>query len=121
MAKISDKSNRITTLLQSMFELQQNIDALLVNEIGLGLSAYRILSALDTKVAYSQRKVAVELRQTEANVSRQVRHMADAGLVKIAPAKNDKRQRNITRTAKGQRKFDAAEKLLKKHEKALTK
>lgn len=121
MVKVSIQKSKITSLLHSLFKIQQDLDSLLMKEVGVGLSAYRILSTLDDRVASSQRKIAVELGQTEANVSRQVRHMAEANLVKIAPAKKDKRQRDITLTMKGQKKLALAERLLHKHEPSIIK
>ena len=119
MAKISTSKNKIASLLHLLFKMQQDTDALLLGQVGIGLSAYRILSVLDDRVSYSQRKIAVELSQTEANISRQVRHMAEDNLVKIAPDKKDRRQRNISLTSKGQKKFDAAQKVLARNEAAL--
>jgi DNA-binding MarR family transcriptional regulator len=121
MAKISPSKTKVTSLLHALFKLQQDVDSLLLEHAGVGLSAYRILSVLDNKVAYSQRHISVELGQTEANVSRQVRHMAEDNLVKIAPDKKDKRQRNITLTSKGQKKFTVAQKLLQKNEATILK
>jgi DNA-binding MarR family transcriptional regulator len=113
------KLSKVTPLLHSMFKTQQYVDQLLSDHVGLGLSMHRILSVISDNIPSTQRQLALMLGQTEANVSRQVRHMADQGLIKIAPDKNDKRQRNITKTAKGRRRFADAEKVLKKHEKKL--
>jgi DNA-binding MarR family transcriptional regulator len=121
MVKNTNQKNKVTSLLHALFKVQQDVDSLLLENIGVGLSAYRILSVLDDKAAYSQRHIAVQLAQTEANVSRQVRHMADDNLVKIAPDKKDKRQRNITMTGKGQKKYAASQKLLEKHLAAILK
>jgi DNA-binding MarR family transcriptional regulator len=114
------KSSKAASLLHSVFKTQHYADNLLQDQVGLGLSSYRILSVVDDSAPSTQRNIALFLGQTEANVSRQVRHMADHGLIKIAPDKKDRRQRNITKTAKGKRKFADAEKTLKKHEKQLS-
>ena len=121
MSNINTSKSRINPLLHSMFHLQQQVDHLLSEQTGLGLSAYRILSVIDDRVPSSQRKIAVKLGQTEANISRQIRTMADENLVKIAPDKKDKRQRNITRTVKGEKKYRAAEALLIKKEPSILK
>jgi DNA-binding MarR family transcriptional regulator len=121
MPKDSTKSKKITSLLQKMFKLQQDVDSLLTETAGVGLSAYRILSVVDKQAALPQRRIAGLLGQTEANISRQIRHMAEQGLVKIAPDKKDKRQRNITRTSKGDHKFAKAEELLVKHQAEILK
>jgi DNA-binding MarR family transcriptional regulator len=105
-----------TPLHYLMFILQQLSDELLGQEVGVSLSHVRIMGALDVSLPYSQRVVATNLRQTEANISRQMRVMADQGLVKIAPNKKDRRQRDVTLTTKGARKYAQAEKLLKKQE-----
>jgi DNA-binding MarR family transcriptional regulator len=119
MSSNSSITSKAAALLHSMSKIQQYIDELLADEVGIGLSAYRTLSVIGDSVPSTQRQLALMLGQTEANVSRQVRRMADEGLVKIAPDKRDRRQRNITKTAKGRRKFADAEKTLKKHEKNL--
>lgn len=60
----------------------------------------------------SQRAVAHNLRQTEANVSRQLKVMRKAGLVNIAKNKKDGRQRDVTLTAEGRVKFEKAQTVL---------
>jgi DNA-binding MarR family transcriptional regulator len=121
MPKQNPRIQKITSLLQLMFKLQQDVDSVLTNEAGVGLSAYRMLSVIDSKVPITQRKIAGILGQTEANVSRQIRAMAEDGLVKIAPDKKDKRQRNISRTSKGDTKLAKAEELLEKNSNYLLK
>ena len=74
------------------------------------------MSVLHRSAARSQRSVATELAQTEANVSRQLRQMKKQGLVNIKPSKNDARQREVVLTAKGSSVYQKAEKLLKKQQ-----
>jgi DNA-binding MarR family transcriptional regulator len=121
MKKAITKQSKVTSLLQSMFKTQQYVDELLGTQVGIGISAYRILAVLDSSTASLQNKIAFELGQTEANISRQVRVMAGEGLVKIAPSSKDKRQRHVTRTAKGEKLFSEAEKHLQKHETEIRK
>lgn len=109
------KSN-FPPLLHLSYVLQQVSDEMLEKETGIGLSAARIMSVLDKSKASSQREVAVELRQTEANVSRQLHNMKTAGLVSISRNKKDSRQRDVTLTSKGERHYQQAEKLLKKEQ-----
>lgn len=90
---------------------------MLENEAGVGLSAARIMSVLDKSAPTAQRTVAVELRQTEANVSRQLQSMKKQGLVNISRNKKDSRQRDVTLTAKGSKKYQDANKILKKQQK----
>jgi DNA-binding MarR family transcriptional regulator len=109
------KSN-FPPLLHLSYVLQQTADEMLDAETGVGLSAVRIMSVLDKTKPVSQRDVAVRLRQTESNVSRQLHNMKKAGLVNISRNKKDSRQRDVTLTTKGQSHYQKAEKLLKRQQ-----
>jgi DNA-binding MarR family transcriptional regulator len=119
-AKI-DSQPSPTALHYLMFILQHKSDELLQGEVGVSLSHIRIMGALDYKVPSSQKAIASHLHQTEANVSRQLLAMVRQGFVKVTKNKEDSRQRDVTLTAKGQRRYEAAEKALKKQLNSLTK
>lgn len=102
-------------LLSLSYALQHSANEMLELEAGVGLSAARIMSVLSGS-AVSQKNIAVELRQTEANVSRQLQAMKKQGLVSINRNKKDSRQRDITLTAKGSKKNQLAAKVLKKQQ-----
>ena len=110
-----------TPLHQLSFVLQQIADDLLLAKLGVGLSHARIMGALQKDSTKSQRLIAVQLRQTEANISRQLQIMKKDGLVTIAKNKKDGRQRDIKLTAKGSHKKDQAEKLLADQQNELLK
>ncbi len=99
--------------------LQQRADEILHRQIGIGLGQVRILAVLHSTTAHSQRAIAKKLRQTEANVSRQVRHMRGRGLVSIRRNNKDARQRDVTLTVHGERELQAAQQLLHDHQKEL--
>ena len=101
-----------TPLHQLSFVLQQLADELLQGKIGVGLSHSRIMAVLDHSSVKAQRVIALQLRQTEANISRQLQSMKDDGLVSITRNKKDGRQRDIKLTARGSHKKQQAEKLL---------
>jgi DNA-binding MarR family transcriptional regulator len=103
-----------TPLHYLMYILQQKSDDLLQGEVGVSLSHVRILGALDYKVPCSQKSIASQLQQTEANVSRQLLTMNRQGLVKVLKNKDDSRARDVTVTAKGKRRYEAAESALKR-------
>lgn len=113
------KKTGLPSLHQLTYLLQQSADEFLDREVGVGLSAVRIMSVLHERVPHSQRTIASLLRQTEANVSRQLKVMHKSGLVKVTKNKKDGRQRDVTLTAKGKRKNDTAQKSLSKHYNAL--
>jgi DNA-binding MarR family transcriptional regulator len=110
------KRSNFPPLLHLSYVLQQSADEILEQEAGVGLSAARIMSTLNKSVPHSQRLIASELRQTEANVSRQLHNMKKQGLVSITKNKKDSRQRDVVLTAKGAKKYQEAEKLLKKQQ-----
>ena len=112
----SSKKSGFPSLLHLSYVLQQLSDELLEREAGVGLSAARIMSVLDKSVPSSQRVIATELRQTEANVSRQLHSMKKQGLVSITRNKKDNRQRDVVLSAKGAKHYQQAEKLLKKQQ-----
>ncbi len=117
--EIGHPEGKPTPLLSLVWKLQQSADELLVSKNGVGLSQTRIMAALDKSIPYSQRRVAVELGQTEANVSRQLKVMKKLGLVNITKSKKDHRQRDVSLTPKGYRTYTKAEQILKHHEKGL--
>lgn len=108
-----------TPLLHLTYILQQLSDELLTSSVGAGLASVRIMSTLNGNVPRSQLVVAKTLRQTEANVSRQLRQMKKQGLVSITKNKKDGRQRDVTLTAKGASKFKQAQKQLNAQQKRI--
>ena len=113
--------SKFPPLLHLSYVLQHSAEEMLETEAGVGLSAARIMSVLDKSTATSQRVVAMELRQTESNVSRQLQSMKKQGLVSIIRNKKDSRQRDVTLTAKGSKKYQDASKVLKKQQKQILK
>jgi DNA-binding MarR family transcriptional regulator len=110
----TDSKYSPTALHYLLFILQQKTDELLQGEVGVSLSHVRILGALDYNVPCSQKSIASQLQQTEANVSRQLLTMNRQGLVKVLKNKDDSRARDVTLTAKGKRRYEAAEGALKR-------
>lgn len=113
--------SKFPPLLHLSYVLQHSAEEMLEAEAGIGLSAARIMSVLDKSSATSQRDVAMELRQTESNVSRQLQSMKKQGLVSITRNKKDSRQRDVTLTAKGVKKNQDAGKVLKRQQKQFLK
>lgn len=108
-----------TPLLHMTYVLQQSADELLEASVGVGLSSVRLMSALSDKAPRSQQLVAGQLKQTESNVSRQLKSMKKDGLVRINKNKKDGRQKDVVLTSKGKTKFKKALKLLDAQQKRL--
>ncbi|HEU5005292.1 MAG TPA: MarR family winged helix-turn-helix transcriptional regulator [Candidatus Saccharimonadales bacterium] len=113
--------SKFPPLLHLTYVLQQASEELLLREAGVSLSHARIMSGLSPSIAKSQRQLAVELRQTEANISRQLQAMKKLGLVSITKNKKDGRQRDVKLTAKGSGKYQKAEELLVKEQSNLVR
>ena len=113
----SSKKSSFPALLHLSYVLQHKAEQILDKEVGVGLSAVRIMSVLSSSKPSSQRDIAMELRQTEANVSRQLHSMKKHELVTITRNKKDSRQRDVLLSSKGAKSYANAEKLLKKQQK----
>ncbi|HET7302668.1 MAG TPA: MarR family transcriptional regulator [Candidatus Saccharimonadales bacterium] len=61
--------------------LSRQIDQVMQERVGLGLSQYRILSALERNPQLRQRQIAALLGQTEASVSRQFKILLERNLI----------------------------------------
>lgn len=107
-----NQKSSFSPLLHLTYVLQQLSDEHLLTKVGVGLSQTRIMSVLNDAVPRSQRTIAHLLRQTEANVSRQLKVMHHHGLVSVVRNKKDARQRDVKLTAKGNQKYRAAVKVL---------
>lgn len=102
-------------LQHTAFVLARHSDQVLQEQLGIGFSQFKILLLLGHSDSTQQRELAVALGQTEASISRQIKIMADEGLVanQINPAN---RRQNITRlTAKGLRVTERATEILNHH------
>jgi len=113
--------SKFPPLLHLSYILQHSAEEMLEAQAGVGLSAARIMSVLDKSSAVSQRVISMELRQTEANVSRQLQSMKKQGLVGITRNKKDSRQRDVVLTAKGFKKYQDAQRVLKKQQRQFLK
>jgi DNA-binding MarR family transcriptional regulator len=113
MAKLSSPQKYSPTPLHYLlFVLQHIADDQLDKQAGTTLSHVRIMGALSGHSSRSQKMVAMQLHQTEANVSRQLQTMKKQGLVNINKNNKDGRQRDVALSAKGKKKLAKAEKVL---------
>lgn len=111
---LKERKTKFPPLLHLAYILQQQADELLLREVGVSLSHARIMSGLSPALAKSQRALAVELSQTEANISRQLKAMKKQELVSIERNKKDARTRDVKLTQRGQELYQMAVKLLSK-------
>ena len=83
------------------FSLLRRSDELLQSKLGIGYAQYKLLEVLAEHPNASQRFVASALYQTEASISRQVKLMQAAGLLRVGTPSDNKRVRVIALSTKG--------------------
>ena len=100
--------------------LARESDQILQERLGIGLSQYKILTAVEGNQRLQQRAIAVELGQTEASVSRQIKLLTRKDLITSRPNPGNKREHLTQLTAKGQRVVQAAHQSLTNYHRAFT-
>lgn len=88
--------------------LDRQLDQVLQEQLGIGMSQYKILSLLVSGAEKGQRMLAKHLGQTEAGVSRQVALLLRFGMVSAHVNPQNKRQNLVTITPKGLKVAEAA-------------
>lgn len=88
--------------------LAKQSDQVLQEQLGIGLSQFKILRTLQAEPRTMQREIAVNLGQTEASISRQVKLMLADGLLQSHRNPKDRREHLTIVTPKGERLTEAA-------------
>ncbi|GAC1388126.1 MAG: hypothetical protein NVS1B7_7470 [Candidatus Saccharimonadales bacterium] len=95
-------NNNIGYLLQHLAAvLSKQSDQALQEQLGVGLSQFKILMALQYHPQMQQRQIAEALGQTEASISRQIRLMVDKGLLESRVSPDSRREHITTTTSRG--------------------
>jgi DNA-binding MarR family transcriptional regulator len=111
-----DEAQSIHTLLHQLSSVfARESDQILQEQLGIGLSQYKILQALVENSAMQQRFIAVQLGQTEASVSRQIQVLEQRGLIESMRNPVNRREHITTLTSRGERVVEAAERVLTIH------
>jgi len=88
--------------------LAKQSDQVLQEQLGIGMSQYKILRGLQAEPRTMQRDIAANLGQTEASISRQVKLMLADGLLQSQRNPKDHREHLTVVTSKGERLTEAA-------------
>lgn len=108
--------NNLTYLIDHLAAvLGKQTDQLLNEQLGIGLSQYRILMALEWNPRVGQKTIATSLGQTEASISRQTRLLQKKGLLESRIDPNNKRKHITVPTPKGMQVTEAAADILRRH------
>lgn len=92
--------------------LARQNDRVLQERLGIGFSQCKLLLVLRHNPSTEQREIATWLGQTEASISRQIKIMADAGLLTNMRDRHNKRRHQTALTAKGVTVTDQAMQIL---------
>ncbi len=108
-----DTVNKIGYLLGHLSGmLHRQSDQALQEQLGLGMSQFKILMALQWNPHAQQRKLALSLGQTEASISRQIKVLHDKGMLATSVNPSERRERITQPTAKGLKITEAAREVL---------
>jgi DNA-binding MarR family transcriptional regulator len=97
------------------FLLAKQSEQVLQEQLGIGLSQLKILRALQTNPNLKQKRIADDLCQTEASISRQVKIMIGQNLLQVSVNPKNKREHLTQLTAKGAKLTYAALAALEKY------
>lgn len=82
-------------------ELDKVSDQVLLERLGIGLSQYKILIALQERDGILQNQIAGHLQQTEASISRQIKLLKNKRLIDVRINPGNRRERKTFLTDKG--------------------
>ena len=102
-------TNNIGYLIQRLaFVLGRQSDQVLQEQLGIGLSQFKILMVLGWHANVQQRQIADNLGQTEASISRQIKLLKEKGLLTTEISPSNRREHITRPTPKGQRLSEKA-------------
>lgn len=81
--------------------LERQLDQALQEQLGVGMSQYKILMLLEQGSEHGQRSLADSLGQTEAAVSRQIKVLGQKGLLQGRINEKNRREHLVAITPKG--------------------
>ena len=105
-ANLSSQLHHLVSLLS------RESDQLLMEQLGIGLSQYKILTTIHEHPHVRQRAIAGVLGQTEASISRQIKLLQQQGLLVAPQNPVNRREHMADLTARGLRLIEGAERIL---------
>lgn len=94
--------------------ITKQAEQLLQEQLGIGVSQYKILMVLEWNPRVQQKTIALSLGQTEASISRQIRLLESKGLVMARPDPNNRRIRVTIPTTLGMQVTEAANAIVRR-------
>jgi len=107
------RQNDLGSLLHHLVSLMsRESDQMLQEQLGIGLSQYKIMATLHEHPHIQQRIIASTLGQTEASISRQIKLLTEKGMLVALKNPNNQREHLTDLTLRGIRMIEAAERVL---------
>jgi DNA-binding MarR family transcriptional regulator len=94
--------------------ISKQSDKLLLEQLGIGFSQYKILMVLEWNPRIQQKSIADHLGQTEASISRQIKLLKEKGMLQTKIDPNNRRKHITVPTPKGMQLTEAANDLLRR-------
>lgn len=91
-------------------------DQLLLEQLGIGFSQFKILMVLQSNPDIQQKQIAETLGQTEASISRQIKLLTQKGLLATRLRPENKREHLTSLTPRGVRFADEAMRIIRKYQ-----
>jgi|ERR1035438_2163952 DNA-binding MarR family transcriptional regulator len=111
-------ANKIDYILQHITSLlSRDSDQILLEQLGIGYSQFKLLRVLSSGAPIKQGFIADLLGQTEASISRQINLLIDKNLITKNVDPHNKRVRLIAITAKGKKITEASDEVLNRYHK----
>ncbi len=81
--------------------LARNSDQILLEQLGIGFSQFKLLLILQEVSGVQQKLIAQRLGQTEASISRQIKLLSDSGMISSQVSPTNRREHITRLTPKG--------------------
>lgn len=116
-----DPSQAIVYYIQHLAVLtSRQSDQILQEQLGIGMSQYKILQVLQTNPSVQQKQIASLLGQTEASISRQVKLMQDKMMISAQANPQNRREHLTTLLPKGLRLLEVGTEVLAQYHRPAT-
>ncbi len=113
-------NNELANLLHQLIaRMSRESDQILLEQLGIGLAQYKILTSLHESAKPQQRAIALQLGQTEASISRQIKILEGKGMLVVSRNPENLRAHRAQLTVKGLRVIEAAETSLKRYHRSV--
>ena len=103
---------------QLVARMARESDQILQEQLGIGLSQYKILRTIESQPHLRQRAIASNLGQTEASISRQIKLLTEKGMLTAEKNPENLREHLADLTIRGQRLITAADSVLASYHQA---